>query len=144
MKSKKRLSFLSLFLIGVSSLALTISTENIEGQVKVSQTKKDFRADLLKRLQGIWIHEKDKKASILIKEKSWAFYYSGENHTADDNYLITITNQLPQFIDKSEKAEFLILTQKTDTLQYEILGLTEKTLSLMHFSSGKRHLYKKI
>lgn len=67
-----------------------------------------------------------------------------EKHTADDDYLIKITDQLPEFVDQNEKARFLILIQKSDTLQYEILGLTDKNLSLMHFPGGKRHLYKKI
>ena len=109
----------------------------------VMQMQKDFRSDFIKQLQGTWIHEEDKNASIVVKVKSWTFTYSGDKRTADDHYIISITDQLPQFADKNDKARFLVLTQKADTLHYEILGLTDKSLSLMHFPSGKRHLYKK-
>ena len=133
MKPKIHLFLLLIFLFAISSFALTIDC----------QTQNDLKPDFIKRLQGTWIHEDDKNASILIKGKSFTFNYSGEKRTADYTYLITITDQLPEFVDKDVKTEFLILTQKTDTLQYEILGLTEKTLSLMHFPSCKRHLYTK-
>jgi hypothetical protein len=44
---------------------------------------------------------------------------------------------------ETENAEIIILTNKTDTLQYEILGLTDSAFSMMHFPSGKIHLYKR-
>ncbi|HEY0670153.1 MAG TPA: hypothetical protein VGD22_18375 [Sphingobacteriaceae bacterium] len=136
-----RLFFLPLCLIAISSSALTSDTQNtIKRQVELAEIQNNF----IKRLQGTWIHEEDKNASILVKEKRWTFNYTGERHTADDNYFIKITDQLPQFVNKNEKARFLVLTQKTNTLHYEILGLTDKSLSLMHFPSGKHHLYKKI
>lgn len=141
MELKIRLFILTLCLIALSSSALTLDTQKpIKSQVELAQIQNNF----IKRLQGTWIHEEDKNASILVKEKHWTFNYSGETHTTDDNYFIKITDQLPQFVNKNENARFLILTQKTDTLHYEILGLTNKALSLMHFPSGKRHLYKKI
>lgn len=136
--------FLTLFLVGIGSLALTIVTENnLKSQVLISQTQNDLRLALIRQLQGRWIHEDDNKACILIKGTKWTFNFRGIRSTAADNYLITITDQLPGSVDKNEKAAFLMLTQKTDTLQYEIIGLTDKTLSMMNFPGGSRALYIK-
>jgi hypothetical protein len=89
------------------------------------------------------VHNEDKLAAVLITGKTFTFKYSGEKLTKNDKYLITLTDQLPQFVDKDEKTEFLILSNKSDTLYYEILGLNDKILSLMHFPSGVRHVYNK-
>ena len=118
------------------SIIATISTAYVP-----SQPQLDFRIKYLKMLQGNWLHEEDNRATISIVGKTFTFKYSGVKLTDDEKYLIKFTDSLPEY--SGEKSEFLILTNKTDTLNYEILGLNNKTLSLMHFPSGMRHLYKR-
>lgn len=58
-------------------------------------------------------------------------------------YHILLTNKLPEFVDTNVNAQFLILTNKNDTLKYEILGVTDSTLSMMYYPKMHKHLYKK-
>ncbi|MBW6482092.1 MAG: hypothetical protein K0B10_03440 [Vicingaceae bacterium] len=94
-------------------------------------------------IQGHWIHDQDSLASVTIINYKWTFNYKGERTNSDDYYSISITNKLPEFVNETEKADFLILMSKTDTLNYEILGLTDSTLSMRYFPIGKIHLYKR-
>lgn len=94
-------------------------------------------------MQGLWFHDQDSLASLTINNYHWNFNYKGEQANSDDNYLISIVDKLPEFVKETENAEFLILTNKADTLQYEILGLTDTTFSLMYFPAGKIHLYRR-
>lgn len=94
-------------------------------------------------MQGQWFHDQDSLASLTINNYQWTFNYEGEQTNSDDNYVISITDKLPEFVKETEKAEFIILTNKTDTLKYEILGLTDSTFSMMYFPSGKIHLYRR-
>lgn len=94
-------------------------------------------------MQGHWFHNQDSLASLTVNNFHLTFDYKVEKVNPDDNYSITITDRLPEFVKETEKAEFLILTNKSDTLKYEILGLTDSTFSLMYFPAGKIHLYKR-
>ena len=94
-------------------------------------------------MQGLWFHDQDSLALLTINKNQWTFNYRGEQTNTDDNYVISIKDKLPEFVKETEKAEFIILTNKTDTLKYEILGLTDSTFSMMYFPSGKIHLYKR-
>ncbi len=94
-------------------------------------------------MQGVWFHDQDSLASLKINNYQWTFNYKGEQANSDDNYSISITDKLPEFVKETENAEFLILTSKSDTLKYEILGLTDSTFSMMYFPAGKIHLYKR-
>lgn len=94
-------------------------------------------------MQGLWFHDQDSLASLTINNYQWTFNYKGEQTNSNDNYVISITDKLPEFVKETEKTEFIILTNKTDTLQYEILGLTDSTFSMINFPSGKIHLYKR-
>lgn len=94
-------------------------------------------------LQGRWIHEKDKLAILTIRNDVWTFGYTGEEESAEDIYHIYLTDKLPQFAQDTVESGFIVLTNKSDTTYFEILGLTKKNLSLMHFPSGRLHLYKR-
>ena len=94
-------------------------------------------------MQGLWFHDQDSLASLTINNYQWTFKYNGEQNNSDDNYSISITNSLPEFVKETENGEFFILTNKGDTLKYEILGLTDSTFSMMYFPAGKIHLYKR-
>jgi hypothetical protein len=97
----------------------------------------------LQLMQGLWFHDQDSLASLTINNYKWTFNYKGKQADSDDNYSISITDKLPEFVKETEKAEFFILTSKSDTLKYEILGLTDSTFSMMYFPAGKIHLYRR-
>ena len=103
----------------------------------------DGKKSTLELIQGQWIHDKDSLASIQINNYQWSFNYEGHKIDSEDNYEITITNRLPEFVNDDDKSEFIVLTTKTDTLRYEILGITDKTLSLMFYPTGRIHIYRR-
>lgn len=103
----------------------------------------DVKKSTLELIQGQWIHDKDSLASIQINNYQWSFNYEGHKIDSEDNYEITITNRLPEFVKDDIETEFIILTTKTDTLQYEILGITDTTLSLLFYPAGRLHLYRR-
>lgn len=103
----------------------------------------DGKKSTLELIQGQWIHDKDSLASIQINNYQWTFNYEGHKIDSEDNYEITITNRLPEFVKDDIETEFIILTTKTDTLQYEILGITDTTLSLLFYPAGRLHLYRR-
>lgn len=94
-------------------------------------------------MQGLWFHDKDSLASLTINNYQWTFNYEGKQTASDDNYSISITDKLSEFVDETEKSEFIFLTNKKDTMSYEILGLTDSTFSMMYLPAGKIHLYKR-
>lgn len=114
------------------------------GQETIKLQRQGFQSKTtIQLMQGLWFHDQDSLASLTINNNQWTFNYKDEQTNADDNYVISITDKLPEFVKETEKAEFIILTNKTDTLKYEILGLTDSTFSLMYFPSGRIHLYKR-
>lgn len=108
-------------------------------ELAIKQTKKSS-IDLL---TGTWVHEKDSLATIKIKDKSWTFEYDGKILSNDEIYNINLTNKLPEFVKEIEKTEFIILSNQTDTMYFEILGLNDNVLSLMNFPTGRLHLYNR-
>ena len=112
--------------------------ETIKMQRLVIQSKTTIQL-----MQGLWFHDQDSLASLTINNYQWTFKYKGEQTNSNDNYSIYITNRLPEFVKETENAEFLILTSKSDTLKYEILGLSDSTFSMMYFPAGKIHLYRR-
>jgi hypothetical protein len=94
-------------------------------------------------MQGHWVHDEDSLATLTILKNQWTFNYASQQNMRDDKYSILISDKLPEYLKDTENGEFLILTNRTDTLQYEILGLTDTTFSLMYFPSGKIHIYRR-
>ena len=93
---------------------------------------------------GIWIHEKDSLAGIEIKNNKWIMFYIGTETDSTDFYEFRVTDKLPEYANTElRQGEFLILTNQSDTLKYEILGYDEEFLSLMYFPRGNIHTYKK-
>lgn len=105
--------------------------------------KTDNKKSTLELIQGQWIYDKDSLASIQIDNYQWSFNYEGNKIYSEDNYEITITNRLPEFVNDDDKSEFIVLKTKTDTLRYEILGITDTTLSLMFYPTGRIHIYRR-
>lgn len=104
-------------------------------------TKSD-PAKILDKLQGTWIHSEDSLATVEISGSIWTFIHIGELRPTDF-YKIDIIDSLPEYVDPEIISDFLILSNQTDTLEYEIFGLTDSTLGLMYFPRGNMHLYRK-
>lgn len=113
-----------------------------QGTIKLQRQARQPKTTL-ELMQGLWYHDQDSLASLTINNYQWTFNYKGEQANSDDNYSISITDILPEFAKETENTEFLILTNKSDTLKYEILGLTDSTFSMMYFPAGKIHLYRR-
>ena len=108
------------------------------------KTKKpaDFKKTL-DLLQGTWVLKDDNHASVKINKNLWTFNYVGDPTSPIDSFWITITDKLPQFVTPDINAEFLILMNKKDTMHYEIMGLSQKTLSLLYYPAGRINVYNK-
>lgn len=94
-------------------------------------------------LQGTWVHNEDSNYSITIDNSTWIDIYKG-SEGIEDTFNIRISNRLAEYVDTLVKAEFLILFKKSDTSYFEILGLNENNLSLMHYPSMHKHFYSRI
>jgi hypothetical protein len=95
------------------------------------------------RLQGKWVHDNDSLAYVEISGSSWVMGYEGQESTQEDTYTYTLLDKLPQFFSPEVKADFIVLTNKADTLYYELNGVTEETLSLTWYPAMKVHVYKR-
>jgi hypothetical protein len=94
-------------------------------------------------LDGVWIHEEDDKAFITIDGSNWISGYEGIEISGEDKYQVTKVDKLPQFVDPQVETEFLVLTNKSDTVYYELNGVTKETLSLTWYPGMKTHVYIK-
>ena len=70
-------------------------------------------------------------------------FYEGIEIDSTDIYDYTVTNELPEYANTVLKSgQFLILSNNTDTLNYEILNYDKENLSLRYFPRGNVHHYK--
>ena len=93
-------------------------------------------------MQGLWTHMEDSLAIVEISDEQWIFKY-GEESNDDDKFNITISDTLTAFVNKNVKADFVILSNSKDTLNYELTGLTDDILSLMYYPRGNTQVYRK-
>lgn len=103
-----------------------------------------FQTNSFKRatsqVQGTWVDSEDSASHLIFQNEELTMVY---RNTDSSKYNILLTNKLPEFVDKNANAQFLILNNKNDTLKYEILGITDSTLSMMYYPKMHKHLYKK-
>lgn len=95
------------------------------------------------KLQGIWVHEKDTLAIVKIVDDHWVYQYQGQPITKADSFTVTILNKLPEYVDTTIKTSFIRLSNLSDTMYFEILGVNDALLSLMHYPTARKHLYTK-
>jgi hypothetical protein len=114
---------------------ITVQTPN--------EPKKEIREKNEAPLDGLWIHEEDDKAFVTINGTDWVSGYEGIEISEEDKYQVTKVDKLPQFVDPKVEAEFLVLTNKADTLYYELNGVTKESLSLTWYPAMKTHVYKR-
>jgi hypothetical protein len=129
-------SILTLLMIGFLGSFQNCST--VRNELQNSDASK-----ILTKLQGTWTHSEDSLATVKISENNWTFIYDGES-TLTDSFEIQIIDSLPEHVDPKVNSEFLILKNQKDTMEYEIFGLTDTTISLMYFPRGNMHLYKRM
>lgn len=92
-------------------------------------------------MQGRWIHSQDTLATVEIQGTSWDFKYKSEGDPLGKfQILISDTSR---FVDKQIKADFLTLQRSSDTLQYEINGITANVMSLTFHPTGRIHVYNR-
>jgi hypothetical protein len=96
----------------------------------------------LKSLQGNWTHDKDSLATINISGQVWTFNYAHNSPSKNDDYEIVLKDSL--FGTDKVKSRILLLFNSSDRLEYEVLGLNDSILSLMHLPTGRLHLYNKL
>ena len=131
-------------LIAIIPIGVFITIAQPRGNMLYMSNKTD-NVDLGKKelKNGLWINQKDSLSRIEIKNHNWIFIYGNEHIESNNIYKYKLTEQLPDYADTEQKpGEFLILTNKMDTLNYEIMGYNESVISLMHFPSGSIHVYK--
>lgn len=107
----------------LESLSLPADKKELISILK-RQAKKVNPASAAIRLQGKWILENDSQAYVDIGSSSWVSGYKGQEVTQSDTYSYTLVDKLPQFVDPEVKSEFIVLANQTDTVYYEINGLT--------------------
>jgi len=107
------------------------------------QRKYDHAATL-QTLHGRWVHDQDSLATVFADENTWIFMYGDSPTEKDDIYSITIADQLSEFSTETKLSGYLILSNASDTMKYEILTLNDSSLSLMYLPAGKIHVYNKM
>jgi hypothetical protein len=107
-------------------------------QDKYEPDKKQFSTEFK---NGLWKNSMDSLSDVDIKNGKWIFLKSGISDSGNV-YEMKITSDLPKFVDRLlNPNEFLILSNKTDTLYYEIMGSDVQLFILRHFPSGKIYVY---
>ena len=108
-------------------------------QADIAKGKNHFPRDSLfmKKIgNGIWVSSKDSLATVRIDGHKWTFEYENDKTDSTDLY--------DYLIFKNENTEFLTLSNKTDTLKYELDYLTDNELSIIYLPRGNYHNYERI
>ncbi|MBL7835115.1 MAG: hypothetical protein JNK18_14240 [Cyclobacteriaceae bacterium] len=115
-----------------------------KGQTTKSlESRPNRQNEIVELIQGSWTHTQDSLATVAVDGTEWTFLYEGESENSS-KYQMIISDTLTLFVDKEVKADFLILQRPEDTLYYEINGITANVMSLMHYPSGKLHVYDRL
>ncbi|MBK8342795.1 MAG: hypothetical protein IPL12_05390 [Bacteroidetes bacterium] len=94
-------------------------------------------------MHGEWISETDSAAYISINDSIWTFGYKGEKNYQDDNYSISITDTLTQFVKSSQANYFIVLDNSKTKTYFEILTLTDTTFSYFVYPQLHVQAYRK-
>ena len=145
------MSFRLSIIIAFSSLLLSCNQQVDKVKEKTSEIGLDpanieeaSAIQIISGFQGVWHHEKDQSAIIKVVGKRWIDLYQDGATNESDSFKIDIVHKLPQYVDTIVQADFIKLTNNSDTIYYEILGLSDSLFSLMHYPTGRKHLYKKL
>ena len=89
-------------------------------------------------LQGSWINVEDSAHEIRIQKQIWTEFDNGVK-----KYRMHHPDSLLPFVNSKANADLVYLTNKGDSLLYEVIGLNDSVLSLMHYPSMQKLLYYK-
>lgn len=124
--------------IGIATNDLKIEEDKTE-EYNINSNV-DFK-ETLELLQGQWVHRDDSLAIVDISDDTWTFGYIGEEEGPSDVHKIILTDNLPNSKDNHYAGEFLLLVNGKDTLQYELMGVTDSVFSQMYLPRGNMHVY---
>ncbi|SNR60881.1 hypothetical protein SAMN06265371_106224 [Lutibacter agarilyticus] len=130
---------IGLFILGIGYLYSFASGVKNDSINKRYELKLKDSIILLKITNGLWIHSEDSLATVKIDGFQWIFQYKNEITDSTDIYDY-------QIIDKTieNKIKSLTLTNKSDTLEYELDYLTDKNMTLIYLPRGNFHNYTRI
>lgn len=94
--------------------------------------------DNLSNLQGDWISEDDGYSIVHVNKDQWIFQYN-DSYASEDVYKVEIKNEIPMY--SGFKSEYLVLSNKFDTIYYEINAIGEKQMSLTFLPRGNTLIY---
>jgi len=105
--------------------------------------KDSLKRKLFNKLQGQWINEEDSLSILMIGNYKCLFKYVGEKTTSDDIYKLSLPHHIEEFVDTSLIADLMIFSNEKDTFKYEILGVTDSTLSISYYPRMNKSHYIK-
>jgi len=110
---------------------------------EAATTEADRTASRISDMQGTWIHTEDSLSVVEITDNQWSFRYAEAPAGASDIYDITLAETMAPFIDKNVTSSFMILSNATDTMRYEIEGLSEEYMTLLYYPREITHTYRR-
>jgi|GEM_PF-3885451 len=131
----------------------TIRNNNESKRIVFEDSVNNQRADSIKknkdnsineRIKGVWVSEEDSKGKIIIDSVSYISYYEKEISTVAKYTLSHKPCELDSLPEDSTTFYLSLIEEHEIELCYELLGLTDKHLSLMYLSNGKVFNYKKV
>ena len=87
------------------------------------------------RAQGFWQSMKDDAGQLFISGSSWIFIHNDDGKKEDIEYSIDL--------DASNDEKVILKTKRNKTEVFEVLGLNDQYLSLLHLETGAINNYKK-
>lgn len=117
---------------------LALNLTNCKGQDaknKISETNYEL-------LQGTWEMQEDKKSKIIIKDRTYYDYYDGKLLEQMEYSLKNSCSVSPN--DFNKNGSHMIINLEGENLCYEIMGIDNKTLSIMYLDNGKVFVYNKV
>ncbi len=126
-----------ILLIPFFSCDSQVAKNNVIIENNISKTTID-------QLNGFWVSEEDSLYRISVTNNTWSNLYHNQLFNKYDVYDIDLKNKLPKYVDESVTAEYLILSNKIDTLEYEIIGLSDSLLSVMFYPRMNRLIYRRV
>jgi hypothetical protein len=134
-----------LFVIGLMGILSCAQKggNRVDSVDSVEVATRNHARDVIKQMQGVWVHDEDSLATVEVSDNQWIFKYEGEFQEGD-KFTITISDTLTEFVNKEVKADFVILSNSDNIMHYEIMGLDKRIMSLMYFPRGNTHVYKKM
>lgn len=133
-------------ILGIMLVACGQKTHSESNEISATETSTETQIETknsLELLQGKWVSEDDKSAWIAITDSEWTFGYEGMETSADEKYNIVISNNLPQFESDQANAEYIVIANNNDTMEYEIVQLDDETLNIIYLSRMMTQVYKK-